>query len=199
MLVPPYYERLTDDEVRAHYGAVASVVDLPIMIYNSPGCTGFNFRHEFILRLAEEFPTIEYVKDTAGDIRALQDMLIAFQDRITVFNGWDTLSLLGLMIGVAGCVWGATNVIPRECVSLYELVALKKDFESAKSLWARMAPINFFFEQEGYVAAIKAGAMLAGRPVGHPRPPSKRLSDPKVEELRKLLRDLESQRLPSGD
>lgn len=190
MIVPPFYEPLTEDEVRAHYARVAEAVDLPIMLYNIPSCTGFTFRPEFVLRLADEIPTIRYLKDTTGDARALQTMLTAFGERILVFNGWDTLSFLGMAAGAAGCVWGAANVMPRECVALYALITQKKDLNGARDLWARMFLANLFFEQEGYVGAVKAGAALAGRPVGNPRQPIKALSAAKVQELRELLRPL---------
>lgn len=190
MIVPPFYEPLSEEEVRAHYAAVAAAVDLPIMLYNIPSCSGFTFRPEFVVRLAQEIPTIQSVKDSTGDARALQGLLAACGDRILVFNGWDTLSLFGLVAGTAGCVWGAANVIPRECVALYELVARKRDLAGARDLWARMLPVNAFFEREGYVGAVKAGAALAGRQVGDPRPPIGRLSEAKGEELRRLLRPL---------
>jgi 4-hydroxy-tetrahydrodipicolinate synthase len=190
MVVPPYYEPLSEEEVWAHVAAVAAAVDLPIMIYNIPGCSGFTFRPDFVLKLNAEMPAVQYVKDTTGDARALQDMLSAFGDRIRVFNGWDTLSLLGLVAGTAGCVWGAVNVMPRECVALYELASRKRDLAGARDLWARMAPANAFFEREGYVGAVKAGCALAGRPAGQPRPPLRALPAAKVEELRRLLQPL---------
>jgi 4-hydroxy-tetrahydrodipicolinate synthase len=80
--------------------------------------------------------------------------------------------------------------MPRECVALYELVARKGDLAGARDLWARMLPANAFFEREGYVAAVKAGAALAGRPAGDPRPPIRPLREAKVGELRELLRPL---------
>jgi 4-hydroxy-tetrahydrodipicolinate synthase len=190
MIVPPFYEPLSEDEVRAHYAAVAAAVNLPIMLYNIPSCTGFAFRPEFVLRLADEIPSIQYVKDSSGDARALQAMLTAFGDRVQVFNGWDTLSFFGLVAGTPGCVWGAANVMPRECVALYGLTTQKRDLSGARDLWARMLPANVFFEREGYVGAVKAGAALAGRPVGNPRQPIKALSAAKVQELRELLRPL---------
>lgn len=190
MIVPPFYEPLSEEEVRAHYARVAEAVDLPIMLYNIPSCTGFAFRPEFVLRLADEIPSIQYVKDSSGDARALQAMLSAFGDRVHVFNGWDTLSFFGLVAGTVGCVWGAANVMPRECVALYDLVVQKQDLKDARDLWARMYPVNVFFEREGYVASVKAGATLAGRAVGNPREPIKELSASKIEELRHLLRPL---------
>jgi len=187
MIVPPYYEPLGEDEVRAHYAEVAAAADLPIMLYNIPSASGFAFRPEFVLRLAAEIPSIQSVKDSTGDARALQAMLSAGGDRITVFNGWDSLSLFGLVAGAAGCVWGAANVIPRDCVALYDLVTNKRDLAGAQELWGRILPANVFFEREGYVAAVKAGAGLAGRPVGAPRPPLRSLAPAKAEALRRLL------------
>src|SRR5262249_5863468 len=69
MIVPPYYEALSEDEVRAHYAAVAQAVSLPIMLYNIPGASGFAFRPEFVLSLNAEIPTIRSVKDSTGDAR----------------------------------------------------------------------------------------------------------------------------------
>src|SRR5262249_37734523 len=153
------------------YGAVAGAVSLPIMLYNIPGASGFAFRPEFVLRLNAEIPAIRSVKDSTGDARALQAMLQACGDRIAVVNSWDTLSLFGLVARAAGCVGGGANVRPRECVALYELLVEKRDLPQAQALWAGVLPVNVFFEREGYAAGVKAGARLAGRPAGEPRPP----------------------------
>ena len=190
MIVPPYYEPLSENDILGHYAAVAAAADLPIMLYNIPVCSGFDIRPEFMLRLAEEIPTVQYIKDSTGNAAALQQLIAVSGERVTVFNGSDTLSLYGLVAGTAGCVWGAANVTPRECVDLYELVVEKQDLAGAKALWTHLLPLNAFFEREGYIAAVKAGAALTGRQLGDPRAPIGRLSNTKTQELRILLQNL---------
>ena len=83
MIVPPYYEPLSEDDVLGHYAAVAAAVDLPIILYNIPVCSGFDIRPEFLLRLAEEIPTVQYIKDSTGNAQALQELLAVSGERIT--------------------------------------------------------------------------------------------------------------------
>jgi len=189
MIVPPYYEPLSEDEVYAHYEAVAEAVDLPIMLYNIPAAAGFDMKPSFVARLAE-IDNIFYVKDSMGDVRRLRGMMVACGDRISIFNGSDTISFEGLATGAVGCVLGAGNVMPRQCVELFELVSEKGDLEGGRQLWDKMFPVCAFLEREGYVGAVKAGAELAGLHMGPPRRPILPLREEKRDELAELLERL---------
>lgn len=189
MIVPPYYEPISEEEVYAHYAAVAEAVKLPIVLYNIPVACGFDMKPSFVARLAE-IPTVQYIKDSTGDARRVQELIQVCGDRIGVFNGADTLSLLGLVAGACGMIWGAANVTPRACVELYDLVARQRDLARAQALWHKMQPLQYFLENEGYVASVKAGAAMVGMEVGPPRRPILPLSDARVAELRRLLEPL---------
>ncbi len=52
LLAPVSYTPLLDDEVFAHFQAVAGESGLPICIYNNPGVTHFSFSAELIQRLS---------------------------------------------------------------------------------------------------------------------------------------------------
>jgi 4-hydroxy-tetrahydrodipicolinate synthase len=74
---------------------------------------------------------------------------------------------------------------------LWELTAGTPDLERARRLWDAFYPVNHFFEEEGYVAAVKAGTTLRGVDVGAPRRPLLPLAPDRVDTLRRLLEHLD--------
>ena len=55
--VAPYYNKPTQEGLFQHYRAIATAVELPLIVYNVPGRTGVNIEPATIARLAE----IEYI------------------------------------------------------------------------------------------------------------------------------------------
>jgi 4-hydroxy-tetrahydrodipicolinate synthase len=78
------------------------------------------------------------------------------------------------MAGAAGWIWGAANVMPHECVQLWNLIQ-KGDHQRALELWRRMLPANLFFWENSvdaeYNSAVKTATNMVGRPVGPCRRP----------------------------
>jgi dihydrodipicolinate synthase/N-acetylneuraminate lyase len=186
MVVQPYYEPMSLDEVFAYFQDISNAISIPIMVYNIPSCTGVNLSPAFLARLGREIEHVEYVKDSSGDLSQLQDLLYNYAADVTTFNGWDTLTYSGLELGSKGSVWGAVNVVPEQCVALFDLIQ-QGQHQQARDLWDRLWPIMYFLTTEGYNASVKAGANLAGFRVGNPRRPQLPLSAEKTERLRQLM------------
>ncbi len=186
MVVQPYYEPMSLDEVFAYFEDISNAISIPIMVYNIPSCTGVNLSPAFLARLGREIERVEYVKDSSGDFSQLQDLLYNYSDDVTTFNGWDTLTFSGLELGSKGSVWGAVNLMPRQCVQLFDLVQ-KGQLQEARLLWDKLWPVMHFLTTEGYNASVKAGAAIAGFRVGNPRRPQLPLSPEKVDRLRHLM------------
>jgi 4-hydroxy-tetrahydrodipicolinate synthase len=106
-----------------------------------------------------------------------------------VLSGADPLAPFALMAGAAGWIWGAANVMPRETVQLYDLIAGGKHGE-ALELWRRMEPANLFFWSHGYNVGVKQATNYMGRPVGPCRKPTLPLSDAEWAELKAALEPL---------
>ncbi len=53
MMVAPYYNKPTGEGFFRHFEAVATAVDIPIILYNIPGRTAKNMEPETIARMAE--------------------------------------------------------------------------------------------------------------------------------------------------
>lgn len=188
MLVAPFYEHLCEAEIEDYVRRVAAV-EVPIMLYNNPGATGWSMAPELIARLAE-IPAVAYIKDSTDDPRRMFRIKELCGDSIQVLQGTDTLALLGFLGGGRAMVWGAANALPEECVALWRLAVAQQDLVGARDAWALLYPINRFLEEAGYVAAVKAATSLRGIEVGDPRPPLRPLTESDLETLRGLVAQL---------
>ena len=187
MVVQPYYESISLDELFGYFKDISNAVHIPLMVYNNPAGTGMNPPADFLIKLCREIENVRYIKDSSGDISNVQELLFKYGNEVTIFNGWDTIAYPVLALGSKGAVWGAGNVAPRQCAELFNLVDAGK-LDEARSLWVeKLWPVNQFLVTEGYTASVKAGANLIGFHVGNPRPPYRPLLPDKVDELRRLL------------
>jgi dihydrodipicolinate synthase/N-acetylneuraminate lyase len=175
MLVPPFYDPLDFASLTTFLQAVAKSISLPIVYYNVPGATGIRLDANQIAELGE-IDGIDYLKDTSGDAVTLTDLLVNRTDKIKAFNGWDTLTFIGMALGAEAAVWGAAGVLPELAVGLWDTLAVKGDLVEAREQWRHLWAISDFLESVNYVAGVKAGLELVGHPAGPPRAPIQPLS-----------------------
>lgn len=176
MVVPPFYDAPNLAEIKALLAAVHEASGLPIVYYNIPSASGVSLSAKEIASLAE-VEGVTYLKDTSGDAVSLSELLVAHSDKITAFNGWDTLTFLGLASGAKGTVWGATNLIPELSMQLWDAVAVRGDLVEGRELWAKIWPVCDFLESYNYAAAVKTGLEIIGHPAGPVRAPFELLDD----------------------
>jgi 4-hydroxy-tetrahydrodipicolinate synthase len=186
MVVPPFYDAPNLAEVKAHLAAVHEASGLPIVYYNIPSASGVRLSAAEIAELGE-VEGVDYLKDTSGDAVSLSELLVAHPERITAFNGWDTLTFFGLASGAKGSVWGATNVIPELSMQLWDAVAVRGDLEEGRALWQKIWPVCNFLESYNYAAAVKTGLDLIGHSAGPVRAPFSMLDDEARAEFKQLL------------
>ena len=187
MVVPPFYDAVELDTFKELLRDIYDASQLPIVFYNIPSATGLSLTPAEIASLAE-VEGVHYLKDTSGDAVALTELLQSYGDRITAFNGWDTLTFYGIAAGAKGAVWGATNFIPELSRQLWDALAVDADLARGRELWAKIYPICRLLEQHDYSAAVKTGLELTGYPAGPPRKPFALLEGDARAELARLLR-----------
>ena len=175
MVVPPFYDPLDFETLKTFLRAVAESISLPIVYYNVPGATGIRLDANQIAELGE-IDGVDYLKDTSGDAVTLTDLLVNRTDKIKAFNGWDTLTFIGIASGAEASVWGAAGVVPELAVRLWDTLAVKGDLAEAREQWRHLWAISDFLESVNYVAGVKAGLELIGHPAGPPRAPVQPLS-----------------------
>lgn len=171
MVVPPFYDAPNLAQLRELMSDISKASGLPIMYYNIPSASGVSLSPKDLASLSDV--GVKYMKDTSGNAPALTELLFdpAHNSRLTVFNGWDTLTFYGIAAGAKGSVWGATNVIPELSVELWDAVAVKKDLVKGRELWAKIWPVCNFLESHNYGSAVKTGMELRGWKTGGLRKP----------------------------
>ena len=185
MIVPPFYDPLSYEQLCELLSDVSSASNLPIMYYNIPSASGLSLSPDQLCGLSKH--GVRYMKDTSGNAPALTELLFARQDEITAFNGWDTLTFYGLAAGAKGSVWGATNIIPELSAQLWEAVAVQGDLKKGRELWSKIFPLCKFLESHHYASAIKTGMELRGWKTGGVRKPFALLTDEPRKELAQIL------------
>lgn len=161
LLVGPYYEPASEEELYRHVAAVAEEGGLPVCLYNNPAGAGYDLKPRLIARIAR-LKGVVALKDTTWDLRRLYEVRELCGRRLQVLSGQDTLQFHGFVAGAEACIWGAPNAVPYHSVELFDRVVERGDVAGGARLWAKLYPVSAFLESEGYVAAVKAGTSLRG-------------------------------------
>jgi 4-hydroxy-tetrahydrodipicolinate synthase len=169
MLLPPLGYRADADETVAYYRAVGEAAGLPLMAYNNPEASGVDMRADLLVRLYEEVDAVVAVKECSGDVRRIPALLEAAPG-LEVLVGGDDWALEGFCAGATGWVTGVADVLPRECVDLYE-ACRAGDLETARAIYFRLLPLARFDMTPKLVQYFKAAMDAVGFAGGPTRPP----------------------------
>lgn len=186
MIVPPFYDPLSFKALYQFYEDVCGSINIPVMYYNLPGATGIHLTADQLRELGN-IKGFDYMKDTSGNAKEHADMLTNPSGKITAFNGWDTLTFFAMAHGAEACVWGVASVVPKECVELWNALAVEKNLEKGRELWKYLWQVSDYLESVNYPAGIKAGCELIGCPAGPVRRPTLPLEKEEVERFKKIL------------
>ena len=110
MVVVPYFNKPTPKGCWEHFSAVAKV-DLPTMLYHTPGRTGVKLPVQTIAELYDE-KKIAAVKESSNDLAYASQIFKA--SSIPVLSGDDDLNFSILKQGGAGSVSVIANIKPKE-------------------------------------------------------------------------------------
>jgi 4-hydroxy-tetrahydrodipicolinate synthase len=188
LAIPAFYEPLGLDEIADYYRAVDAAIDIPIAVYNLPQATGANLEPPFLAKLAGEIPSVQYVKDSTGDLTQVARLVHDYADDIKVFNGADTLLLPALEFGAAGAIIGAPNIVPRQVADVAAAVRAGRHDEALEKSRDIYGLLQFLVTGGYYAALVKAGLDLIDQSAGPLRRPVAPLEEDRREELAGILR-----------
>jgi 4-hydroxy-tetrahydrodipicolinate synthase len=154
----PFYNKPGQEGQYRHFRAIAEAVPCPVVLYNIPGRTGVNLEPATILRLAEDVPNIQGVKESSGNLQQIAELIHSLPHSFTVLAGDDLMALPVLALGGAGLVSVASNEIPAEMARMVAL-ALDNDWKTARDLNRRYFPLitaNFWEPSPGPVKSVMA-------------------------------------------
>jgi len=161
MILPPYAYSTDWREMGAHVRAVVKATDLPVLLYNNPIAYKTDFSAAQIVELAQEFPQIEAVKESSGDIRRLAELQELSGERLVLMTGIDDAIVEGIAMGAAGWIAGQVNAFPRESVVLFER-ARSGGYAVVKDLYEWFLPTLRLDTIPKFVQAIKLTQQCVG-------------------------------------
>jgi 4-hydroxy-tetrahydrodipicolinate synthase len=191
LILPPYFVKLTDDEIFAHYETIADSVSFPITLYNIPGNAVNNLSAALVSRLAELDPVVA-VKESSGDWHTFYATAIAVRDRLRVFCGPSSVFGLSAMgVGADGLIDCFPNMWLPGGLDLY-YAARDGRAEEARRLQEIGWRLTALFTSGGRTLypSTKAAMDLLGYGGGHVRPPLRPLSRDALDGLRRGLVEL---------
>jgi len=187
LAVTPYYNRPSQAGLDAHFRAVASATDLPVLVYDIPVRTGRKVAHETLVKLARDVPTIVGVKDAAGDPAASARLLAEVPTGFDLYSGDDALTLPLLAIGAVGVISVAAHWASEQIAEMISAF-FKGDIDHARRVNAGLLESWSFQTGDTTPNPIPTKAMLRalGLPAGQCRLPL----GPSPEGLEDRARDV---------
>jgi 4-hydroxy-tetrahydrodipicolinate synthase len=184
LIVTPFYLKPTDRGVYEHYSTIASEVDLPIILYNIPQCTGLPLPWQMVEDLAQ-IPNIVGVKDSSGQLSFILAVLEKVRDKINVLCGHDEVVVAALAAGCSGAILASANVIPDVWVQTYNHVK-NGELQKARELQYKVQKIARIIAGSGAVGTKEALNMMKIKvgPVRRPLSVGGELTYEAREELR---------------
>ena len=140
MMLPPLNYNGDFREIAAYFAAVGTATGMEIMAYNNPGASGVELSVEMIARLGNEVDAVVAIKECSGETRNIAAIIGATCDDFEVVVGGDDFALEGFCAGATGWVSGVANVIPADCVKLYD-ACREGDLATAREIYQRMLPL----------------------------------------------------------
>ena len=184
LVVSPYYNKATPEGLYLHYAAIASSVQIPVILYNVPSRTGVDIPVEVYRRLSQ-IPNIAGVKEASSDIRKIARIRSQCPDHFTVWCGNDDLAVAAMALGAKGLISVVSNIEPEITGSMIG-AALDGDFDTATALQLSLLPLIDALFQEVNPIPVKAAMAMIGYDCGGCRMP---LCGPS-ENTAALLKDL---------
>lgn len=191
LAVTPYYSRPSQAGLDAHFRAVASATDLPVVLYDVPVRTGRRIEMATTLRLASEVANIVALKDAAKDPSETARLVALAPPGFEVYSGDDAMTLPFLAVGAVGTIGVATHWtagLHREMFAALD----RGDLPAARSANAAMLS-SFAFESSDLAPnplPAKAMMRMLGQPAGRCRLPMGPEPDDLADRARAVAAEL---------
>lgn len=159
LVVTPYYNKATQNGLITHFTAVADESTLPVILYNVPGRTGCNLLPKTVAKLSEH-PNIAAIKEAAGSLAQMIEIMHLCGDKIDVYSGEDGLTVPMMAMGAKGTISVLSNVAPRQSVAMTD-ACLRGDYAAAAKMQCDLLPlINALFSEVNPIPAKAATAAM---------------------------------------
>lgn len=163
-----YLFRPDDDAMVRHFAEIAEATQLPVMIYNVVPWSYLS--PELLTRIIDSVDGVVGVKQSAGDMKLLADLLVMAGKQARIMTAVDALLYPSFTLGAVGAIAAILTAAPTLCVELWDAVKAG-NHTAALDLHQRLLPIWNAIFADNLPANVRHCMELQGRSGGAPRPP----------------------------
>jgi 4-hydroxy-tetrahydrodipicolinate synthase len=182
-----YLFRPDDDHMLQHFRAIADEAAIPIIIYNVIPWSYLS--PELLVRIMREVPGVIGVKQSAGDLKLLADLMIMAPKDKLIFGAIDALLYPSFALGAHGAISALLAAVPGTIVELWNAVA-SGNHPRARAIHEGLLPLWNAVSAPNMCSCIKYAQELQGCPSFLPRAPMPAASAEQREAVRAALRGL---------
>ena len=187
MVVSPAYNKPTQAALYDHFKMISESTALPIIVYNVPGRTSSNIEAQTTAKLSK-LPNIVAVKEAAGSIDQVMEIMSLTDDDFMVYSGDDGLTLPMLAIGAQGVISVSSHVVGNEMQTMIRSF-LNGDFAGAARINASLYPIYKGMFITSSPIPVKTALNLLGHEVGAMRMPMQLAEGEVLAKIKNTLMD----------
>jgi 4-hydroxy-tetrahydrodipicolinate synthase len=182
-----YLFRPDDQAMLAHFRSICEATGQKVIIYNvvpwsylAPG---------LLLRIMREVPGVIGVKQSAGDLKLVADLLLGARAGDHIFSAVDALLYPSFVLGAHGVIAALPSAAPGPCVALWDAVQ-RGDHGRAQDLHRRLLRLWNALVGDNLPACVKHAQAVQGCPVGPPRAPMPQASAAQQRAVKAALEAL---------
>ena len=185
-----YLFRPSDETMFEHFARLAEAAAQPVMVYN---VVPWSYCSPALLeKMMRQIPGLIGVKQSAGDLKLLADLLHNSADAGVIMSAVDALLYPSFALGAHGAIAAILTAAPELCVTLWDQVQAG-DHVGALATHVKLLPIWNAIMDDNLPANVKTALALQGRPAGVPRMPMPASS---AEQRRAIKAALEAAGIP---
>ncbi len=186
LVVTPYYNKSNKQGLINHFKAIASAVNIPIILYNVPSRTGMNIALD-VLEELQKIDNIVGIKEASGNMSYLMELAAKYGERFDIYSGNDDIIVPVMSAGGKGVISVLANVLPKETHDICQLYLDGKCKESMTLQLKYLDLINSLFCEVNPIP-VKTAINLMGMNGGILRMPLCEMAPANKERLIKDLK-----------
>ena len=179
----------TDDMHLNHFATIAVAANVPILIYNV--VPHVYLSPQLLTRILRGVPGVIGVKQSAGDMKLLADLLLLAAPEDIVFSAVDALLYPSFCLGAQGAIAAILAAAPKTCVALWQAMQAG-DHAAGLALHERLLPLWNALQGDNLPANVRAAMRRQGRAGGWSRAPMPEASPAQEDAIEQALLGLEA-------
>lgn len=185
-----YLFRPEDDAMVRHFDVLSQATGLPVIIYNVVPWSYLS--PELLTRILRDVDGVIGVKQSAGDMKLLADLLVltdgdwAREKGVRILSAVDALLYPSFSLGAHGSVAAVLTAAPGLCVELWDAVEAG-DHPRALELHTMLLGVWNAIFADNLPANVKTAMRLQGRDGGFPRAPMPQSSPAQTKAITAAL------------